>query len=264
MVNGREAQQLGIVTESVPRGQLESTVAGLVDRLLRHDPVALLTMKKLHAASAGLDTSQLPEALVAEREALLRHLSSDAVRLGLQTFAARTAEPSAVPVVTAPSVDSSTPPVLGKWFEELTPGLVVQHAIRRTVTETDNVLFTTMSMNPAPVHLDAAYAAGTPFGAPLINSMFTLALVVGLSVPELTHGTIVAQLAITDVAFPGPLFAGDTLRVKSEVVSARPSTSRPGEGVVVFAHHAFNQHGDLVCSLQRTGLMRCRPTGSLA
>jgi enoyl-CoA hydratase/carnithine racemase/acyl dehydratase len=269
MVNGREAQQLGIVTESVPRGQLESTVSGLVDRLLRHDPVALLTMKKLHAAGAGLDTAQLPEALVAEREALLRHLSSDAVRLGLQTFAARSAgppaaPPAAVPDAAIPSGEPSTPPVLGKWFEELAPGLVVQHAIRRTVTETDNVLFTTMSMNPAPVHLDAAYAAGTPFGAPLINSMFTLALVVGLSVPELTHGTIVAQLAITDVAFPDPLFAGDTVRVESEVVSARRSTSRPGEGVVVFAHHGFNQHGDPVCSLKRTGLMRCRPTGSPA
>jgi len=149
--------------------------------------------------------------------------------------------------------------VSGLWFEDLTEGLVVEHATRRTVTETDNVLFTTMTMNPAPLHLDADYAAGTEFGRPLVNSMFTVALVVGLSVPELTLGTIVAQLGMTDVAFPAPVFPGDTVRVETEVVEARPSKSRPDAGIVVFEHRAHNQRDELVCRCRRTGLMHRRP-----
>jgi acyl dehydratase len=147
----------------------------------------------------------------------------------------------------------------GLWFEELTEGLVVEHATRRTVTETDNVLFTTMTMNPAPLHLDHDYASRTEFGKPLVNSMFTLALVVGLSVPELTLGTIVAQLGLTDATFPAPVFHGDTVRVETEVVEARESRSRPDAGIVVFAHRAHNQRNDLVCSVRRTGLMHRRP-----
>ena len=150
-------------------------------------------------------------------------------------------------------------PVSGKWFEELAVGTVVRHATRRTVTETDNVLFTTMTMNPAPMHLDAEYAARTEFGRPLVNSMFTVALVVGLSVPELTLGTIVAQLGMTDVRFPAPVFTGDTVRVESEVVEARPSKSRPDAGIVVFEHRAHNQRGELICQCRRTGLMYRRP-----
>lgn len=150
-------------------------------------------------------------------------------------------------------------PITGMWFDDLTPGTVVQHAIRRTVTETDNVLFTTMTMNPAPLHLDAAYAATTEFGKPLVNSMFTMALVVGLSVPELTMGTIVAQLGVSEAVFPAPVFAGDTVRVETEVLSARESSSRPGAGVVVFEHRAYNQDDVLVCRLQRTGLMHKEP-----
>lgn len=149
-------------------------------------------------------------------------------------------------------------PVSGRWFEDLPVGTTVRHATRRTVTETDNVLFTTMSMNPAPIHLDAAYAAGTEFGRPLVNSMFTAALVVGLSVPELTQGTIVAQLGFS-VDFPAPVFTGDTLRVDTEVLEARESKSRPNAGVVVFEHRAFNQRDQLVCRLRRTGLMLRRP-----
>jgi acyl dehydratase len=149
--------------------------------------------------------------------------------------------------------------VSGLWFEELPVGHVVEHATRRTVTETDNVLFTTMTMNPAPLHLDHAYAATTEFGKPLVNSMFTLALVVGLSVPELTLGTIVAQVGLTDVSFPAPVFHGDTVRVETEVVEARESRSRPEAGLVVFAHRAFNQRDELVCSARRTGLMHRRP-----
>lgn len=109
--------------------------------------------------------------------------------------------------------------VSGRWFEELEVGTMVRHANRRTVTETDNVLFTTMTMNPAPLHLDADYAASTEFGRPLVNSMFTVALVVGLSVPELTLGTIVAQLGLDNVSFPKPVFPGDTVRVETEVVA---------------------------------------------
>ena len=150
----------------------------------------------------------------------------------------------------------------GRWFEELAPGTVVTHAIRRTVTETDNVLFTTMSMNPAPMHLDHEHAAASEFGRPLVNSMFTVALVVGISVPELTLGTIVAQLGLDAVSFPAPVFVGDTLRVESEVVEVRASRSRPSAGLAVFEHRAHNQRGDLVCSARRTALMRRRPTGA--
>lgn len=148
----------------------------------------------------------------------------------------------------------------GLWFEDLTEGLVVTHATRRTVTETDNVLFTTMTMNPAPLHLDHDYASRSEFGRPLVNSMFTLALVVGLSVPELTLGTIVAQLGLGDCTFPAPVFHGDTVRVETEVVEARESRSRPDAGVVVFAHRAHNQRDELVCTARRTGLMHRRPT----
>lgn len=152
-------------------------------------------------------------------------------------------------------------PVSGRWFEELRVGFTVEHVIRRTVTETDNVLFTTMTMNPAPMHLDADYASKSEFKQPLVNSMFTLALVVGLSVHELTLGTIVAQLGLTDVRFPAPVFHGDTIRVESEVVDARESKSRPGTGLVVFEHKAYNQRDELVCVCRRTGLMHRRPSG---
>ncbi len=149
--------------------------------------------------------------------------------------------------------------VSGRWFEELPVGTTVDHVIRRTVTETDNVLFTTMTMNPAPMHLDADYASRTEFGQPLVNSMFTVALVVGLSVHELTLGTIVAQLGLHDVQFPAPVFVGDTIRVHSEVVEARQSKSRLDAGLVVFEHRALNQRNELVCRARRTGLMHRRP-----
>ncbi len=149
----------------------------------------------------------------------------------------------------------------GRWFEDLPVGLVVPHALTRTVTETDNVLFTTMTMNPARLHLDAHYAEGTEFGRPLINSMFTIALVVGISVLETTHGTTVANLGFEEVVFPKPLFAGDTVHVESEVVDARVSKSRPEQGIVTFEHRAYNQHDELVCRARRGALMHKRPTG---
>ncbi len=147
----------------------------------------------------------------------------------------------------------------GRWFEELPPGLVVEHAITRTVTETDNVLFTTMTMNPAAIHLDHEAAKHTQFGKPLVNSLFTLGLVIGISVHELTHGTTVANLGFTEVLFPAPVFAGDTISVRSEVVDARLSSSRPGQGVVTFLHEGFKQDGAVACRCTRQALMLCRP-----
>jgi acyl dehydratase len=150
--------------------------------------------------------------------------------------------------------------VAGMWFEQLEAGLRVRHVTTRTVTETDNVLFTTMTMNPQPLHLDAEFAATTEFGRPLVNSMFTVALVVGLAVPELTLGTTVANLGFSKIEFPAPVFAGDTIHVETVVVDARRSRSRPDNGIVTFEHHGINQRGETVVLAVRAALMRCRPT----
>ena len=147
----------------------------------------------------------------------------------------------------------------GRWFEELTVGTIVTHAITRTVTETDNVLFTTMTMNPAQVHLDYEYAATTEFAKPIVNSMFTVALLVGLSVLELTHGTTVANLGFEEIVFPVPVFYGDTIHAETEIVGARASKSRPQQGIVTFEHRAFNQRNELVCAARRNALMHRRP-----
>jgi len=154
-------------------------------------------------------------------------------------------------------------PVSGKWFEELPVGLVIHHVIRRTVTEADNVGFTTMTMNPAWLHLDAQYAADeTEFGRPLVNSLLTLSLTVGISVHETTLGTTVANLGFQQTVFPAPVFHGDTLRVETEVLAARVSGSRPGQGIVTFEHRTFNQDDVLVCRSVRDALMLFRPDGS--
>lgn len=147
----------------------------------------------------------------------------------------------------------------GLWFEELTVGRVIEHALRRTLTEYDNIAFTTMTLNPARLHLDFEYAAGTEFGQPLVNSLFTLGLVVGISVHETTMGTTIANLGFDNVDFPAPLFHGDTIHVESEVVAARESSSRPQQGVVTFEHRAYNQHDQLVCRAVRKALMHKRP-----
>ena len=153
-------------------------------------------------------------------------------------------------------------PVTGKWFEELEVGLVIQHAIRRTVCTHDNVMFTTMTMNPAWLHLDFDYAAKeTEFGRPLVNSLLTLGIVVGISVHETTLGTTVANLGFDTITFPAPLFHGDTLRVETEVTAARASSSRPTQGIVTFEHRAFNQDDVLVCRAVRSALMHRRPAG---
>jgi acyl dehydratase len=148
----------------------------------------------------------------------------------------------------------------GRWLEELTPGLVVTHAIRRTITEADNVWFSTATMNPARVHLDFDYAEReTEFGRPLVNSMLTLATVVGISVHETTLGTTVANLGFDEIRFPTPVFHGDTLHAETEVLAARPSASRPGQGIVTFEHRGYNQSDDLVCRAVRNALMLSSP-----
>jgi acyl dehydratase len=149
--------------------------------------------------------------------------------------------------------------VTGKYFEELEPGAVFKHQPGRTVTETDNLLFSVLSMNPQPLHLDAEFARGTEFGQRLVNSLFTLSTLVGLSVADLTLGTTVGNLGFEKVEFPKPVFIGDTLYAETEVVSKRESRSRPGQGIVCFEHRARNQRGELVARCVRNALMLGRP-----
>ncbi len=150
----------------------------------------------------------------------------------------------------------------GKWLEEFVVGEVVEHAVTRTVTESDNVLFTCLTMNPQPMHLDAEFAAAQEFGRPLMNSLFVLGLVVGISVPETTLGTTIANLGFELVEFPAPIFAGDTVWAETEVTAARPSKSRPEAGIVSFEHRAYNQRDELVCRCRRAAFMRRRPQGA--
>jgi acyl dehydratase len=148
----------------------------------------------------------------------------------------------------------------GRYYEELEIGDRYLHRPGRTVTEADNVLFTTLTMNTQALHLDAAFSdAQPPFHARLVNSMLTLSTMVGLSVAQLTQGTIVGNLGFSDVAFPKPLFHGDTLYAETVVIDKRESKSRPGEGIVTFAHTARNQHGDVVATANRKTMMRKRP-----
>lgn len=153
----------------------------------------------------------------------------------------------------------------GLYFDDLTVGQVFRHALRRTVTEMDNVLFSSMTHNPARLHLDEEYCrTETEFGQRLVNSAFTLGLMVGISVGDTTLGTAVANLSWDEVRFPKPLFHGDTIRVETEVLELRASKSRPNAGIVTFLHRAYNQHGDLVASCKRSGLQLRRPAGDVA
>lgn len=147
----------------------------------------------------------------------------------------------------------------GLWFDELQVGQVFRHAIRRTVTETDNILFTAMTHNPAQLHLDEEYMRGTEYGQRLVNSAFTLGLMVGISVGDTTLGTAVANLGWDEVRFPKPVFHGDTIHVETEVLELRDSRSRPDQGIVVFLHRAYNQRNELVASCKRSGLQRKKP-----
>jgi acyl dehydratase len=147
----------------------------------------------------------------------------------------------------------------GLWFDELQVGQVFKHAIRRTVTETDNILFSTMTHNPAQLHLDEEYMRGTEYGQRLVNSAFTLGLMGGISVGDTTLGTAVANLGWDEVRFPKPVFHGDTLHVETEVIDLRDSKSRPDQGIVTFLHRAYNQRNELVASCKRSGLQRRKP-----
>ena len=147
----------------------------------------------------------------------------------------------------------------GKWFDELEVGRIFSHDIRRTVTETDNILFTTLSHNPAQLHLDAEYMKDSEYGRVLMNSCFTLSLMVGVSVGDTTLGTAIANLGWDEVRFPRPVFIGDTLRIESEVVELRPSRSRPEAGIVTFVHRAYNQRDELVATCRRSSLQHRKP-----
>ncbi|WP_258805419.1 MaoC family dehydratase [Pseudarthrobacter sp. NS4] len=146
----------------------------------------------------------------------------------------------------------------GLYFDELEEGVVYAHRPGRTVTEADNVLFTTLTMNTQALHLDAAWSAAQPFGQRLVNSMFTLATVVGQSVTQLTQGTIIAQLGLTDVSFPHPLYHGDTLYTETVIAGKRLSESRPGQGIVTMQHTGRNQDGTVVALATRSCLMWTR------
>ncbi len=147
----------------------------------------------------------------------------------------------------------------GLYFEEFSVGQKFEHGIRRTISEADNVLFSAMTHNPAPLHLDAEYMKGTEFGERIVNSTLTLAFMIGISVGDTTVGTTVANLGMDEVRFPKPLFHGDTIHIQTEVLEVRESKSRPDNGIVVFAHRAFNQNDELVGECKRSALMLKAP-----
>jgi acyl dehydratase len=149
--------------------------------------------------------------------------------------------------------------VAGLYFEEFAAGQRFEHLVRRTVTETDNLLFSALTMNPAAIHLDAEYSRGTQFGERIVNSVFTLGLLVGLSVYDTTYGTTIGNLGWEEVRFPRPVLIGDTLHAVTTVVSKRESQSRQDSGVVVFEHRAFNQRDEEVATCRRVALMLKRP-----
>ncbi|MDR3505542.1 MAG: MaoC family dehydratase [Acidocella sp.] len=147
----------------------------------------------------------------------------------------------------------------GRYFEQFAVGDRIVHDLHRTVTETDNLLITTLTHNPQPLHLDAEYAAQTEFGRIVVNGLFTFSLMVGLSVGDTTLGTLVANLGYDEVVMPKPVFVGDTLRAETEVAETRESKSRPNAGIVVFTHRMYNQRGEMVCQCKRTALLQRRP-----
>lgn len=146
----------------------------------------------------------------------------------------------------------------GLYLEEFEEGHVFRHTLRRTVTEADNMLFSNMTLNPQPLHIDFAFAATTEFGQPLVNSLFTLGVMIGISVNDTTVGTTIGNLGMTDVIFPHPLFHGDTVRVETTVLSRRRSKSKPDRGIVEFEHRAYNQNDVLVAQCRRQAMMRAK------
>lgn len=147
----------------------------------------------------------------------------------------------------------------GKYFDELEVGMTIKHELGRTLTEFDNVLFSSLTLNTQPLHINADFAAKTEFGRPLINGLFTLGVAVGISVGDLTAGTIVANLGYESVRHPKPMFAGDTLYVESEVTAKRESKSRPDTGIVTMKHTGRNQNGDVTLEVTRSALFLKKP-----
>ena len=147
----------------------------------------------------------------------------------------------------------------GRYFDEWRVGDRIAHTVTRTVTETDNVLISALTHNPQPLHLDHEAAAASEFGKPLVNSIYTFGLMVGVSVADTTLGTLVANLGYDKLVFPNPVFAGDTLRSETECLEARESKSRPNAGIVTWAHRSFNQRNELVCECTRTALLLRKP-----
>jgi acyl dehydratase len=147
----------------------------------------------------------------------------------------------------------------GRYFDEWQVGDCVLHSITRTVTETDNLLISTLTHNPQPMHLDHEFAARSEFKQPIVNSVFTFGLMIGVSVSDSTLGTLVANLGYDKVVFPNPVFIGDTLRSESECIAVRESKSRPSAGIVTWAHRSFNQRDELVCECTRTALLLKKP-----
>ncbi|WP_426518157.1 MaoC family dehydratase [Diaminobutyricibacter sp. McL0618] len=143
----------------------------------------------------------------------------------------------------------------GLYFEEFEPGMVIEHEVRRTVTEMDNVLFSTLTLNMAPLHLDAEYSKDSIYGQRLVNSLFVHGLVCGISMHETTYGTTLGNLGFTETRFPKPVFHGDTIRVRTEIVAVRESESRSDSGIVTFRHLGINQRDEVVCETTRAGLM---------
>jgi acyl dehydratase len=147
----------------------------------------------------------------------------------------------------------------GKYFDDLQAGQRIGHRLSRTITEADNVLFCALTANTQPLHLDEEFAAKTPFGRRIVNGIFTLGLAVGLTVSDLTEGTIVANLSYEKVTHPKPVFHGDTLSVETEVLETRPSKSKPDQGIVRLRHVGKNQRGEVVVDFERTVLFLKRP-----
>jgi len=150
--------------------------------------------------------------------------------------------------------------VSGKYFEELEVGMVFEHQPHRTITETDNLLFSALTHNPQPLHLDAEFASQSQHGQILVNSLFTLGLVAGLSVADTTLGTTIGNLGMEKTEFPNPVFLGDTLSVSTEIMDKRESRTKPDRGIVWFRHLALNQRGEVVCDCLRKGMMLRSPS----
>ena len=148
----------------------------------------------------------------------------------------------------------------GLYFEQFEIGRMFVHEIRRTVTDMDNMLFSSLTYNPAAIHIDHDYASRTEFGKPLMNSIFTLGLVIGLSIQDTTLGTTIANLGMTDTTFPKPVFAGDTIRSETKVLELRDSKSRPTQGIVTFEHIGLNQRDEIICRTVRSALMMRKST----